>query len=112
MAILGVLLVIGIAVTARCGGVAYTPWEPGAAISPVRAVTLRYLRGVAIALVAGFWTGALLTGPAIRLIMRLLAVTAGDDAQGRITEAREQSAGSASAAPSASGSSAVCSPGR
>ncbi len=50
---------------------------------------LRYLRGVAISLVAGFWAGLLVTGPAIRLIMRLLAVTAGDDAQGRITEADE-----------------------
>jgi hypothetical protein len=47
------------------------------------------LRGVAIAFVGGFWAGALVTGPAVRLIMRLLAVTAGDDAQGRITEADE-----------------------
>jgi hypothetical protein len=50
---------------------------------------LGYLRGVAIALVGGFWAGALVTGPAVRLIMRLLAVTAGDDAQGGITEADE-----------------------
>jgi hypothetical protein len=49
----------------------------------------RYLRGVAIALVGGFWAGALVTGPFVRLIMRLLAVTAGDDAQGRLTEADE-----------------------
>ena len=55
----------------------------------VRNVTLRYLRGVAIGLVGGFWAGVLVTGPAIRLIMRLLAVTAGDQAQGRITEAEE-----------------------
>jgi hypothetical protein len=44
---------------------------------------------VAIALVGGFWAGALVTGPFVRLIMRLLAVTAGDDAQGRLTEAEE-----------------------
>jgi len=55
----------------------------------LRVAALRYLRGVAIALVGGFWAGALVTGPAIRLIMRLLAVTAGDAAQGRITEADE-----------------------
>jgi hypothetical protein len=44
---------------------------------------------VAIALVGGFWAGALVTGPFVRLIMRLLAVTTGDDAQGRLTEAEE-----------------------
>ena len=38
---------------------------------------------------AGSGPGLLVTGPAIRLIMRLLAVTSGDDAQGRITEADE-----------------------
>ena len=80
----------------------YTTWEPregndagsdsdltDARPLPLGVVALRYLRGVAIALVGGFWAGALVTGPAIRLIMRLLAVTAGDAAQGRITEADE-----------------------
>ena len=37
----------------------------------------------------GFWAGLLVTGPAVRLIMRLLAATAGDGAQGAITEAEE-----------------------
>ena len=50
---------------------------------------LRYLRGLAVALVGGFWAGALVTGPAVRLAMRLLAVTGGDGAQGRLTEAEE-----------------------
>ena len=45
--------------------------------------------GVAIALVGGFWAGALVTGPTVRLIMRLLAATAGDGAQGLLTEAEE-----------------------
>ena len=45
--------------------------------------------GSAIALVGGFWAGALVTGPAMRLIMRLLAVTADDGAQGVLTEADE-----------------------
>lgn len=86
MVVMGALLVFGVAVTVRWGGTGYRAWDrgPGA-----RAVALRYLRGTAVGVVAGFWTGLLVTGPAIRLIMRLLAVTAGDDAQGRITEADE-----------------------
>jgi hypothetical protein len=97
---MGVLLVIGVVVTLSWGGIAYRQWEPGSADrvdrvdtgntpASVRITVLRYLRGVAVALVGGFWAGALVTGPAVRLIMRLLAVTAGDDAQGRITEADE-----------------------
>jgi hypothetical protein len=101
MAVVGALLIIGVVVTLSWGGVAYRSWDPamgerpdlveGAQAHPptLRITGLRYLRGVAVALVAGFWAGALVTGPAVRLIMRLLAVTAGDDAQGRITEADE-----------------------
>ena len=101
MTVMGLLLVVGVVVTLRWGGIAYRPWDPEVgdgtdpaaavpAVPPsVRTTVLRYLRGVAIALVAGFWAGALVTGPAVRLIMRLLAVTAGDDAQGGITEADE-----------------------
>ena len=69
MAVMGVVLVVGVVVTLRWGGVAYRPWDPGT--GDVRTVTLRYLRGVAVALVGGFWAGALVTGPAVRLIMRL-----------------------------------------
>jgi hypothetical protein len=87
MAVMGLLLVVGVVVTWRWGGVSYRPWDPGT--GDVRTVVRRYLRGVAVALVGGFWAGALVTGPAVRLIMRLLAVTAGDDAQGAITEADE-----------------------
>ena len=103
MTAMGVLLVVGVVVTLSWGGMAYRQWEPGSddrsdrsdrsatddAPVSVRITVLRYLRGVAVALVGGFWAGALVTGPAVRLIMRLLAVTAGDDAQGRITEADE-----------------------
>lgn len=103
MAVMGLLLVVGLVLTLRWGGEAYETWEPGPfgdpdfGDPPVGAssraaggvVVRRYLRGVAVALVGGFWAGALVTGPAMRLIMRLLAVTAGDDAQGRITEAEE-----------------------
>jgi hypothetical protein len=102
MAVVGVVLVLGVALTLWWGGLDYVPWPPLSGddvesesaqrvvvTPPVRTVTLRYLRGVAIAMVGGFWVGAIVTGPAIRLIMRLLAVTAGDDAQGRLTEAEE-----------------------
>ncbi len=91
MAVMGVLLLVGIALTLRWNGTAYEAWDREADGGPasVKAAALRYLRGVAVALVGGFWAGALVTGPAVRLIMRLLAATAGDDAQGVITEAEE-----------------------
>jgi hypothetical protein len=102
MAVMGLLLLVGITLTLRWGGTDYETWEPGLGdadrstalpahdLRPsVRITVLRYLRGVAIALVGGFWAGALVTGPSVRLVMRLLAVTAGDDAQGRFTEADE-----------------------
>jgi hypothetical protein len=102
MAVVGVVLVLGVVLTLWWGGFDYVPWPPSSGDDvdtesaqrvvvppPVRTVTRRYLRGVAIAMVGGFWVGAVVTGPAIRLIMRLLAVTAGDDAQGRLTEADE-----------------------
>ncbi|MFZ6004752.1 MAG: hypothetical protein ACOYXM_12575 [Actinomycetota bacterium] len=96
MVVMGLLMMCGLALTARWITTGYKAWDPQPAEaaeeaespSP-RSVALRYLRGVAVALVGGFWAGALLTGPAIRLIMRLLAVTAGDDVQGRLTEAEE-----------------------
>lgn len=93
--ILGLLLLVGVALTLRWGGDRYTPLDPaGGEHHPTdtpsaRAVAVRYLRGVAVALVGGFWAGALVTGPAMRLVMRLLAVTSGDRAQGRLTEADE-----------------------
>ena len=94
MLVLGLLLVVGIVVTTWWGGTAYVPWEPAAVEGPEsppspKLASLRYLRGVGIALVGGFWAGILVTGPAIRLIMRLLAATAGDGAQGAVTEAEE-----------------------
>ncbi len=94
MLVLGFLLLVGIAVTIWWGGTAYEPWAPAAVEGPEtspspKVAVLRYLRGVGVALVGGFWAGILVTGPAIRLIMRLLAATSGDGAQGAITEAEE-----------------------
>lgn len=100
MGLMGALLVAGLVVTVAWGGVPFRRWhatEQGhgdgtsaaarAEVPSVVTAARTYLRGVAVALVGGFWAGALVTGPSMRLIMRLLAVTGGDDAQGRITEA-------------------------
>lgn len=96
ISVLGVVLLVGLVLTLRWSG---TRYEVGVALGrpagrvtawpPVRAVAVGYFRGVAVALVSGFWAGLLVTGPAVRLVMRLLAVTAGDDAQGALTEAEE-----------------------
>ena len=83
MVVLGLVLAAGIMVTLWWGGTAYRAWTPSPDGGPdrpsVRTASLRVLRGTAVAIVGGFWAGALVTGPAIRLIMRLLAVT-GDEA--------------------------------
>ena len=101
MAVMGVMLIGGTALTLMWSNIGYAPWNLASDaggdvlpsgdvdVPPVRVVATGYLRGVAVAIVGGFWAGALVTGPAVRLIMRLLAVTAGDDAQGRLTEADE-----------------------
>ncbi len=94
MVVLGLLLVVGLVVTIWWGGTTYQPWVPAGTDDPdqrpsPKTAALRYLRGVGVAVVGGFWAGILVTGPAIRLIMRLLAATAGDGAQGAITEADE-----------------------
>jgi hypothetical protein len=54
---------------------------------PVGLVVRRYLWAVNLAVIAGIGAGILAAGAGGRLVMRLLAVTAGDGAQGRITEA-------------------------
>lgn len=96
MIAMGVMMVIGLGLTLWWGSSTYLTWHPGDAPSegdrPVPSIggaAQRYLRGVLVALVAGVWAGALVTGPAMRLVMRLLAATAGDAAQGRRTEATE-----------------------
>src|SRR5215217_4987987 len=55
---------------------------------PVSLVVRRYLWYLAVALLSGA-AGILAAGAGGRLVMRLLAVTAGADAQGQITEAQE-----------------------
>jgi hypothetical protein len=56
---------------------------------PVSLVARRYLWYLTVAVTSGIGAGLLAAGAGGRLVMRLLAVTAGADAQGRITEAEQ-----------------------
>ena len=62
------------------------PPDPGEP-PPVGQVVRRYLWDLNLAVIAGIGAGVVAAGAGGRLVMRLLAVTAGDGAQGRITEA-------------------------
>jgi hypothetical protein len=84
MAVCGVLVVAGIAVVAAWGGRPFQPPDPAATTAGQR-----YVWNVAAAVGSGIGAGLLMAGAGGRLVMRLLAVTAGDGAQGRITEADE-----------------------
>ncbi|MEY2475400.1 MAG: hypothetical protein QOG87_715 [Actinomycetota bacterium] len=84
------LVVFGVVAIVRWGGLAFQPpWTAdGEPIAPVH-VARRYLWFVAVTTAAGAGAGMLMAGPGGRLAMRLLAATAGDSAQGRLTEAEE-----------------------
>jgi hypothetical protein len=89
-----VLAVVGLLAIVRWGGLAVQP-PPApadddtvpAARPPVSLVVRRYLWYLTLAISAGVGAGILAAGAGGRLAMRLLAVTAGPTAQGRITEA-------------------------
>jgi hypothetical protein len=90
------MVLAGLAAVVRWGGL---PVEPPPAPArpagdpadppPVSLVVRRYLWYLAVAVAAGAAGGILAAGAGGRLVMRLLAVTAGADAQGQITEAEE-----------------------
>jgi hypothetical protein len=91
-----VLVLVGLLALVRWGGLAVEPpptpaqAAPGATDPPpVSLVVRRYLWYLAVALLAGAAAGILAAGAGGRLVMRLLAVTAGAGAQGQITEAQE-----------------------
>jgi hypothetical protein len=91
-----VLVLAGLAAVVRWGSLAVEPppaSAPDAADSPVPPpvglVVRRYLWYVTLAVTSGLVAGILAAGAGGRLVMRLLAVTAGPDAQGRITEAEQ-----------------------
>jgi hypothetical protein len=88
------LVLAGVAAVVRWGGLAVEPPSPPAMNAagpaehpPVGLVIRRYLWYLALAILSGIGAGLLAAGPGGRLVMRLLALTAGADAQGRLTEA-------------------------
>jgi hypothetical protein len=91
-----VLVLAGMVAVIRWGGLAVEP-PPAPGPDPARPtdpppvglVVRRYLWYLAVAMASGATAGILAAGAGGRLVMRLLAVTAGADAQGRITEAEE-----------------------
>jgi hypothetical protein len=95
MVVIGVcvlLVVAGLAAVVRWSGLTVEPPQAPDPVDPATPppmglVVRRYLWAVNLAVVAGVGAGVLAAGAGGRLVMRLLAVTAGDGAQGRITEA-------------------------
>ena len=91
-----VLVLVGLVAVVRWGGLAVEPPPTSAQappgppdLPPVSLVVRRYLWDLTVAVASGAAAGILAAGAGGRLVMRLLAVTAGADAQGRITEAEE-----------------------
>lgn len=93
-----VMAVCGLMVLAGAVGVVYwggrevsVPAGGGEPADPPPAglVARRYLWYLTLAVVAGVGSGVLVAGAGGRLVMRLLAVTAGDAARGRVTQAGE-----------------------
>jgi len=85
-------LALAVLIVVRWGGRRRLPMPlvvPGA--PPTFGTTLRrVLRAIPIALLAGGFAGMLTAGLGGRLMMRVIAATSGDEAQGRLTEAEEQ----------------------
>lgn len=90
-----VLVLAGLAAAVRWGGLRFEPPAPpqdqaGPTGPPsMGQVARRYLWYLNVAGASGVGAGILAAGAGGRLVMRLLAVTAGPGAQGRITEADE-----------------------
>ena len=88
------LVVAGLAAVVAWGGLAFEtpardPARDGEGLLAVPELLRRYLWWLDLAVVAGFGGCVLAAGAGGRLAMRLLALTADDVAQGRITEAGE-----------------------
>ena len=92
MVLCGLFVAAGLTAIARWGhlDVEVPPSDNEADEGPWwREPARRYLWSVEVAVVAGVGAGVLAAGAGGRLAMRLLAATAGDAAQGRVTEADE-----------------------
>lgn len=92
MAVCGLLLIAGLAAVVHWGDL--EPESPWSTSDPTETpgpgmIARRYVWYVTIAVVSGLTSGVLLAGAGGRLAMRLLAATAGDQAQGRVTEAEQ-----------------------
>jgi hypothetical protein len=87
------LALAGLVAAVRWGGLTVQPPPAVAAAAgppeqpPIGLVVRRYLWALTVAVASGVGAGLLAAGAGGRLVMRLLAVTAGPDAQGRVTEA-------------------------
>jgi hypothetical protein len=83
------LVLLGLAAVLRWGGLPFRAPSGGSpsGYPSVGLVVRSYVWYVTVALVSGLGAGILAAGAGGPLVMRLLAVTAGPDAQGRITEA-------------------------
>ena len=89
----GLLVLTGLVAAGWWGGTGVEVPSDGdddpAALPSAGLVARRYVWYVTVAVVSGLGSGVLLAGAGGRLAMRLLAATAGDAAQGRLTEAEE-----------------------
>lgn len=86
------LMALGAVAAIRWGHLAVAvPWAtvPAPAPPDVKTSAQRFLWHLNLAVVSGVASGLVAAGAGGRLVMRLLAVTAGDQAQGRVTEADE-----------------------
>lgn len=88
MLVCGVLLIVGVAAGVRWADQPFAPPTPCDELPPLE-VARRFTWYAALALTAGVLAGITVIGAGGRLAMRLLAVTGGDRAQRRITEADE-----------------------
>lgn len=88
MVVCSALLAAGLAMAAGWRDSAFTP-PPVAVERTVEETARRFAWYAALALTGGVIAGVLVIGAGGRLAMRLLAVTAGDGAQGQLTEADE-----------------------
>ena len=88
MALLGIVIVLGVVAIWRWGPLdLMVPWEPEPRPIPPGRMLHHYVWFVTVGLTAGIVAGVVMLGAGGRLVMRLLAVTAGSEAQGVITEA-------------------------